>query len=72
MYDFGSIHDFILQSSKKHGEKFFVVIKPGVNATYKNTVDILDEMTVCKIKKFVMVAVSEKEKAFIKTRNTRS
>jgi biopolymer transport protein ExbD len=32
-----------------------VVIKPDDDATYKNTVDILDEMTINEIKRFAMV-----------------
>lgn len=71
-YNFQSIHPFLLDMSKKNGGNFTVVIKPGVNASYKNTVDILDEMTNCKIRKFSMVKISEKEETFIKTKNTRS
>ncbi|HMR93015.1 MAG TPA: biopolymer transporter ExbD [Chitinophagaceae bacterium] len=44
---------------------FLVVIKPTANATYKNTVDILDEMTINAVKRFAMVEISEAEKAFI-------
>ena len=38
-----------------------VVIKPDPEATYKNTVDILDEMTINKIKRFAMVKISPTE-----------
>lgn len=34
---------------------FVVVIKPDPDATYKNTVDILDEMTINGVKRFAMV-----------------
>jgi len=45
---------------------FVVVIKPDAEATYKNTVDILDEMTINAVKRFAMVKISESEDALIK------
>jgi biopolymer transport protein ExbD len=42
-----------------------VVIKPGELATYKNTVDILDEMTISDIKRYAMVDLFEAEKTLI-------
>lgn len=47
-------------------EDFVVVIKPTENATYKNTVDILDEMTINQVKRFAMVKIAETEKDLIK------
>jgi len=43
-----------------------VVIKPTEDATYKNTVDILDEMTINAVKRFAMVKISDTEKQLIK------
>jgi biopolymer transport protein ExbD len=43
-----------------------VVIKPSADATYKNTVDILDEMTINEVKRFAMVDISEVENELIK------
>ena len=61
----------IKQKAKARGEKdwekaaldrdFFVVIKPNAEATYKNTVDMLDEMTINNVKRFAMVKISETE-----------
>ena len=61
----------IKQKAKARGEidwekaaldrDFFVVIKPNAEATYKNTVDILDEMTINNVKRFAMVKISETE-----------
>ena len=44
---------------------FVVVIKPSANATYKNTVDILDEMTINAVKRFAMVKISDTERELI-------
>jgi biopolymer transport protein ExbD len=38
-------------------ENFVVVIKPDQDATYKNTVDILDEMTINNVKRYAMVDI---------------
>lgn len=65
----------IKQKAKARGEKdwekaaldrdFFVVIKPNAEATYKNTVDMLDEMTINNVKRFAMVKISETEDKLI-------
>jgi biopolymer transport protein ExbD len=43
-----------------------IVIKPNEEATYKNTVDMLDEMTINEIKRFAMVDISPVENDLIK------
>jgi biopolymer transport protein ExbD len=45
---------------------FVVVIKADEDATYKNTVDILDEMTINNVKRFAMVKITDTEKNLIK------
>jgi hypothetical protein len=45
---------------------FVVVIKPDAEATYKNTVDILDEMTINNVRRFAMVKISGTENDLIK------
>lgn len=47
-------------------EDFVVVIKPNEEATYKNTVDILDEMTINQVRRFAMVKIADTEKELIK------
>lgn len=47
-------------------QDFVVVIKPDAEATYKNTVDILDEMTINQAKRYALVKISETEKELIK------
>jgi biopolymer transport protein ExbD len=45
---------------------FVVIIKPNEEATYKNTVDILDEMTINQVKRYAMVKVLKEEDELIK------
>lgn len=45
---------------------FVVVIKPGDESTYKNVVDILDEMAINVVKKYALVEISEGEAQLVK------
>lgn len=45
---------------------FVVIIKPSNDATYKNTVDILDEMTINQCRTYAMVKLSDPEYELIK------
>jgi biopolymer transport protein ExbD len=45
---------------------FVVVIKPNKEATYKNTVDILDEMTINQVHRFALVDITDDENMLIK------
>lgn len=45
---------------------FVVIIKPDADATYKNTVDILDEMTINEVKTYAMVDILPQEVELIK------
>lgn len=66
----------IKQKAKDRGDKnwekaaldrdFVVVIKPTAEATYKNAVDILDEMTINAVKRFAVVKISDTELALVK------
>jgi len=47
-------------------QDFVVVIKPMEDATYKNTVDILDEMTINGVKRFAMVKIADTEKDLVR------
>ena len=42
-------------------QDFVVIIKPSKEATYKNTVDILDEMTINQVKRYAMVKILDQE-----------
>lgn len=68
-------HDASCQDTwaKNNGDKnscldkdLVIVIKPDDDATYKNTVDILDEMTINGVKRFAMVGLFPDEIKLIK------
>jgi biopolymer transport protein ExbD len=46
-------------------EDLVVVIKPNEEATYKNTVDILDEMTINEVKRFALVDITPQENELV-------
>ncbi len=57
-----AIRDVILNKKKNtKPEDLVIIIKPDNDATYKNVVDILDEMTISEIKKYAMVPVTPDE-----------
>ena len=64
--DFKGIRDLILDKKRRTDPKdFMVIIKPTKDATYKNTVDILDEMTIDDVKRYALVDISPVEYGFI-------
>ena len=69
--NFGSgddgIRNAILRKKANTNEKdLVVVIKPGDECTYKNVVDILDEMSVNVINRYALVDISEVENKLVK------
>jgi biopolymer transport protein ExbD len=46
-------------------EDLVIVLKPNEEATYKNTVDMLDEMTINEVKRFALVDISPVENELI-------
>jgi len=56
------IRGIILEKRKNTPvDDFFITIKPNKDATYKNAVDILDEMAINDIKRYAMVDPSDDE-----------
>ena len=51
--------------AKFTNDSLIVIIKPGIEATYQNTVDMLDEMTINKIKRFEMNDINKEESKFL-------
>jgi biopolymer transport protein ExbD len=46
-------------------DDFFITIKPDKDATYKNAVDMLDEMSINDIKRYAMIDPTDDEYKFI-------
>ena len=65
--DFKKIRDIVIDKKNRTDPKdFVVVIKPTIDATYKNTVNILDEMTIDNIHRYAMVDISPGDYQLIK------
>jgi hypothetical protein len=47
-------------------DSLVVVIKPSEKATYKATIDILDQMTINHIEKYSMTDINKQEKELLK------
>lgn len=64
---FKEIRKIIIDKKRStNPEDFVVVIKPSPQSTYKNTVDMLDEMTINDVKRYALVDISEVEMQFVK------
>lgn len=65
--NFKGIREEILRKKKStNPEDLVMILKPSEDATYKNTVDILDEMTIAEIKRYAMVDISAGEYELVK------
>lgn len=65
--NFKEIRDIIINKKKStNPEDFVVVIKPSPESTYKNTVDMLDEMTISEIKRYALVDLFDIELQLIR------
>lgn len=65
-------NEIIRKKQNTNPEDLVMIIKPTNDATYKNTVDILDEMTINEIKRYAMVDISDVEKQLISITETAS
>ena len=57
---------FITKKKSTNPADFVVVIKPDEESTYKNAVDMLDEMTINDVKRYAMVDIAPVEFELIK------
>lgn len=60
------IRSVIMQKKRTTAaEDIVIVIKPNEQASYKNTVDILDEMTIANIKRFALIDITPQENQLV-------
>jgi biopolymer transport protein ExbD len=60
--NFKEVRDVLITKKKStKPEDFVVVIKPGPESKFVNTVDILDEMTISEIKRYALVDIAPAE-----------
>lgn len=64
---FKEIRNVMIDKKRRTNEEDFVfIIKPGQNSTYKNLVDILDEVKINVVKKYALVDISPVEEQLVK------
>ncbi|MDP4148071.1 MAG: biopolymer transporter ExbD [Bacteroidota bacterium] len=64
--DVKKIREVILDKKRRTDPKdFMVIIKPTQDATYKNTVDMIDEMTIDEVKRYALVDITPAEYGFV-------
>jgi biopolymer transport protein ExbD len=65
--NFKAVREIVIDKKKRtKPEDFVVVIKPGPESKFVNTVDILDEMTISEIKRYALVDIAEAELQLVK------
>lgn len=64
-----SFRSELLKLKKAKGDSLTVIIKPADDASYKSTVDILDEMTINKIENYAIVKITKPEESFLQTKS---
>ena len=65
------IRDEIIRKKRSTpAEDLMIVIKPTDDATYKDVIDALDEMTINDIKRYALVDISEVETQLVKLSDT--
>jgi biopolymer transport protein ExbD len=68
---FKGIRDIIIDKKRRTpAEDFVVILKPSQDATYKNVVDIVDEMKIDDVKRFAQVDISPTEYSLIQKTET--
>ena len=58
----------ISTKSKEGREGLMVLIKPGSNASYNEVINVLDEMTINRVRKYAIVKMTGEETVWLKSR----
>jgi biopolymer transport protein ExbD len=67
--NFKGIRDVILDKKRRTDPAYFeIILKPSQEATYENTVDVLDEMAIDAINYFALVDISQEEYTIIRSK----
>lgn len=64
--NFKDIRNEIIRKKRNTDSTFMVIIKPTDQATYKNIVDILDEMSINVVDRYALVDISPAEDQMVK------
>ena len=64
--NFKDIRDVIMRKKQQADTNLVVVIKPNDESTYKNFVDILDEMSINVVKRYAVVDISPVEDRYVR------
>ncbi len=65
--NFKEIRNVIINKKRNTNSKdFFVIVKPNEESTYRNVVDILDEMSINVVTRYAMVDISDGENQLVK------
>jgi biopolymer transport protein ExbD len=59
------LREVLLEHKERAGSHLVVVIKPTETCTYRNTVDVLDEMTINEIKRYALVDLTDEEREIV-------
>ncbi|MCO6498098.1 MAG: biopolymer transporter ExbD [Chitinophagaceae bacterium] len=64
--NYKDIRDVIMKKKRSTPiDDLYIIIKPNSDASYKNVVDILDEMNICDIPRYAMMDPTDDENALI-------
>lgn len=59
----------VIAKDKEGRKGLMLLIKPGRNASYKSIIDVLDEITICMVKKYALVHLSDDEATWLEKKD---
>ena len=68
-YSSTGVRKVLLEKSREVGKKFVVLIKPSDGSTYRNVVDILDEMAITNVRSYALVDIATTDVDLLKARS---